>query len=237
VFPTPVADPRNSSYYLGKASGTSMAAPQVTGILALIGEYYNKQQFNQAKARQLLFNYASKPNQIPTSSGGITDVYDLLGAPNRYLNASTEITAIGSTATWVTQELETKEGYTTDSEVIYGLTRIINDQIQEFVFIPMQINLPPEQETGVGTLSISINYVTPQAIALIRKYLTEPVRVTIELVLGSSPEYTEALFDNFWITSATYSAQSISLQLDMVSFSREPFPSFTFSPTYFPGLF
>lgn len=143
----------------------------------------------------------------------------------------------GSTTSWVTQELETKEGYTTDSEVIYGVTRTVNSQVQEFVFIPMQINLPPEQETGVGTLSITINYVTPQAIALIRKYLTEPVRVTIELVLGSSPEYTEALFDNFWITSATYSAQSISLQLDMVSFSREPFPSFTFSPTYFPGLF
>jgi hypothetical protein len=143
----------------------------------------------------------------------------------------------GSTTGWVTQELETKEGYTTDSEVIYGVTRTVNSQVQEFVFIPMQINLPPEQETGVGTLSITINYVTPQAIALIRKYLTEPVRVTIELVLGSSPEYTEALFDNFWITSATYSAQSISLQLDMVSFSREPFPSFTFSPTYFPGLF
>ena len=143
----------------------------------------------------------------------------------------------GSTTGWVTQELETKEGYTTDSEVIYGVTRTVNSQVQEFVFIPMQINLPPEQETGVGTLSITINYVTPQAIALIRKYLTEPVRVTIELVLGSSPEYTEALFDNFWITSATYSAQSISLQLDMISFSREPFPSFTFSPTYFPGLF
>ena len=143
----------------------------------------------------------------------------------------------GSTTGWVTQELETKEGYTTDSEVIYGVTRTVNSQVQEFVFIPMQINLPPEQETGVGTLSITINYVTPQAIALIRKYLTEPVRVTIELVLGSSPEYTEALFDNFWITSATYSAQSISLQLDMVSFSREPFPSFTFSPLYFPGLF
>lgn len=143
----------------------------------------------------------------------------------------------GTTSGWVTQELETKEGYTTDSDVIYGVTRTVNSQVQEFVFIPMQINLPPEQETGVGTLSITINYVTPQAIALIRKYLTEPVRVTIELVLGSSPQYTEALFDNFWITTATYNAQSITLQLDMISFSREPFPSFTFSPTYFPGLF
>lgn len=237
VYPTPVADPRNSSYYLGKTSGTSMAAPQVTGILALIGEYYNKQQFNQAKARHLLLNYASKPNQIPTSSGGITDVYDLLGAPNRYLNASTEITTIGGTGTWVTQERETKEGYTTEAEVIYGVTRIINDQVQEFVYLPMQINLPPEQETGVGTMSISINYVTPQAITLIRKYLTQPTKVTIDLIFGNNPNNIEASFSNFWITSATYNAQSITLQLDMISFSREPFPSFSFTPSYFPGLF
>jgi len=143
----------------------------------------------------------------------------------------------GATTSWTAQELETKEGYTTDIEVIYGVTRTVSGVTQEFIFLPMQINLPPEQETGVGNINITINYVTPQAIVLIRKYLTEPVKVTIELVLASSPSTTEVIFDNFWITSATYNAQSINLQLDMISFSREPFPSFNFTPTYFPGLF
>jgi hypothetical protein len=143
----------------------------------------------------------------------------------------------GSTLGWAIQELETKEGYTTDAEVIYGVTRTVNSQLQEFVFLPMQINLPPEHETGVGSLSITINYVTPQAIILIRKYLTQPTRVTIDLVLGSNTNNTEASFDNFWITNATYNAQSITFQLDMISFSREPFPSFSFTPSYFPGLF
>jgi hypothetical protein len=143
----------------------------------------------------------------------------------------------GSTLTWATQETETKEGYTTDSEVIYGVTRTVNSELQEFVFLPMQINLPPEQETGVGSLSITINYVTPQAITLIRKYLTQPVKVKIEIVLSSNPSNAEATFSNFWITSATYNAESINFQLDMISFSREPFPSFSFTPSYFPGLF
>ena len=143
----------------------------------------------------------------------------------------------GTTASWTPEELETKEGYTTDTEVIYGVTRTVSGVTQEFIFLPMQINLPPEQETGVGNINITINYVTPQAIVLIRKYLTEPVKVTIELVLASSPSTTEVIFDNFWITSATYNAQSITLQLDMVSLTREPFPSFNFTPTYFPGLF
>lgn len=144
---------------------------------------------------------------------------------------------VGSTLGWTNQELETKEGYTSDAEVIYGVTRTVNSELQEFVYLPMQINLPPEQETGVGTMSISINYVTPQAITLIRKYLTQPTKVTIDLIFGSNPNNTEASFSNFWITSATYNAQSITLQLDMISFSREPFPSFSFTPSYFPGLF
>ena len=143
----------------------------------------------------------------------------------------------GSTSTWSQQEKDTKEGYTSDDEVIYGVTRTVNSQTQEFIFIPMQINLPPEQETGVGTMSITINYVTSQGIKLIREYLTQPTKITIELVLASSPNTTEAEFSNFWITGATYNAQSINLQLDMISFTREPFPNFNFVPSYFPGLF
>ncbi len=35
-FTNAVPDPRNSSFYLNKASGTSMACPQVTGVLACL---------------------------------------------------------------------------------------------------------------------------------------------------------------------------------------------------------
>jgi hypothetical protein len=234
IFPTPVADPRNSNYYLGKASGTSMAAPQVTGLLALLANNYQG-TFNQTIARDLLFNNATTLNQIPSSSGGITDVYDLLGAANRYLSVPSTLTNISNTLNWSTQELETLEGYTDDTEVMYGVTFAGKD----YWFIPMQINLPSEEETGVGNLTITINYVTPEAITLIRKYLTKPTQVTISLVLSSNlvGPAPEAEFSKFYIVGATYSAESIQLQLEMINFTREPFPSFTFSPLYFPGLF
>lgn len=140
----------------------------------------------------------------------------------------------GSTVGWTTQELETIEGYTDDSEVLYGVTFMGN----EYWFLPMQINLPSEEETGVGNLTITINYVTPEAITLIRKYLTKPTEVEINLILSSNLSGpAEASFPRFYIVAATYSAESIQLQLEMVNFTREPFPSFTFSPLYFPGLF
>jgi hypothetical protein len=140
----------------------------------------------------------------------------------------------GSVTNWTTQELETIEGYTDESDVIYGVTFAGDD----YWFIPMQINLPTEEETGVGNLTININYVTPEAIVLIRKYLVKPTEVIISLVLSSKlTGPAEVVFPKFYIVAATYSAESIQLQLEMINFTREPFPSFTFSPLYFPGLF
>jgi len=122
---------------------------------------------------------------------------------------------------------------TTDAEVIYGVTSRSN----EFVFLPMQLNLPSEQETGVGECSITLNYVTPEAIELIRTHLFSQTKVLIELVLSSTPNYVEASFSEFYINNVTYNAEAITLNLSMVSYNKEPFPSFNFTPSYFPGLF
>ena len=101
----------------------------------------------------------------------------------------------------------------------------------------MQLNLPAEQETGVGECSITINYVTPEAIELIRTHLFSQTKVLIELVLSGTPDYVEASFSDFYINNVTYNAETINLSLSMVSYNKEPFPSFNFTPSYFPGLF
>ena len=122
---------------------------------------------------------------------------------------------------------------TTDDEVIYGVTSNGND----FLFLPMTLNLPPEQETGVGECSITFNYVTSEAVELIRTHLFSRAKVLIQLVLSGTPDHVESSFSEFYITGATYNAESINLTLSMVSYNKEPFPSFNFTPSYFPGLF
>jgi hypothetical protein len=79
---TTVDDPRNSSYRVTKKTGTSMASPQVCGILACLAETW--QNLSQSQAIEYIQRY-SKENQITASTGGFTDTTDLLGAPNRYL--------------------------------------------------------------------------------------------------------------------------------------------------------
>jgi hypothetical protein len=83
-FPYVAADPdaRDSRYYVAKNSGTSMASPQVCGVLACALEI--TPTMNQADALAYI-TQAAGINQISTSTGGASDVYDLMGAPNRYL--------------------------------------------------------------------------------------------------------------------------------------------------------
>lgn len=149
-------------------------------------------------------------------------------------------TFVSGSTTTIVDPVRLADGYTgrlanitTDEEVYYGVT----SRTQDFVFIPMSMSLPSEQDTGVGQCSLSINYVTPEAITLVRQHLTGPCKVLIELVLSGSTNTVEASFPGFYITSASYNAESITLALNMISLNTEPFPGFNFTPSYFPGLF
>ena len=122
---------------------------------------------------------------------------------------------------------------TTDDEVVYGVQSRGND----FLFLPLEISMPSEEDAGVGRCTITLNYVTKEAIQLIRTQLTNPTQVTLELILASNPNVVEAIFPGFFITGASYTSESINLQLDMIDFTREPFPCYNFTPNYFPGLF
>ena len=82
ALPSGVQDPRNGSYFLGKYSGTSMASPQVCGVLACALETYP--DMNQERAKAYITAIA-KAGQLVATSGGPTDGQDLQGAPNLYL--------------------------------------------------------------------------------------------------------------------------------------------------------
>jgi subtilisin family serine protease len=77
-----VFDPRDVNYRIGKYQGTSMASPQVCGVLACALETYPRMR--QAEALAYIKNYA-KTGQITDTGGGYTDFTSLQGSVNRYL--------------------------------------------------------------------------------------------------------------------------------------------------------
>jgi hypothetical protein len=125
----------------------------------------------------------------------------------------------------------------TDADIIYGVTYLNNN----YMFLPMEISLPSETQDGNSNCSINFNFVTPEAIQIIREQLTGPVKVLLEIALtdGTNANLSgiEATFSGFYITSATYNAESITLNLGMINYNTEPFPAYNFTPRNFPGLF
>lgn len=80
-----VTDPRNSAYYLNKLTGTSMASPQVAGVLACLAEQYP----NLTQAQSLTYLAAwQQSNVIPDPNIPLPPTnayYNLRRAPNEYV--------------------------------------------------------------------------------------------------------------------------------------------------------
>lgn len=91
VNQTVVTDPVNPSYYFSKYSGTSMASPQVAGVLALILQ--NNISYNQSDIRTWITNN-SFSNILPDSFSNPYP-YALLGATNLFLYLPSSIVCDG----------------------------------------------------------------------------------------------------------------------------------------------
>lgn len=78
-----ILDSRNNSYYLVKLSGTSMAAPQVTGVIALLAE--SNPNLNQAEVNAWIEANANKDLMYDTGTDSSIDQQSLQGSPNRLL--------------------------------------------------------------------------------------------------------------------------------------------------------
>ncbi len=76
-----ISDPRGVAF-LNKYTGTSMASPQVCGVLACVLETYPN--MTPAEALDYIKIYA-KNNQLTDTGGGLDDYQSLQGAPNLYL--------------------------------------------------------------------------------------------------------------------------------------------------------
>lgn len=174
-------------------------------------------------------NYATNRVKLSdTPKGTVVDITSTASAANN--TTATRVIRIADS--WLE-----RLSYTTNEEVIYGVRSNISGNAREFIFIPVEVQLPQETDSGETSCRLVINYVTSEMIELIRTQLTKPASVKIELVVSSTPGYVEAEFTNFFISNITYNATQITFELSMVPFSREPFPAYNFTPLYFPGLF
>lgn len=121
---------------------------------------------------------------------------------------------------------------TSDTDIVYGVVSNNNP----YIFVPMEISLPSEEDNSAPKCSLTIHDVTRYLTPTIRSLNYSP-KVKLELVMRSTPSTVEVSFSGFYITNISYNADSVNCELTMTDYAIEPFPSFTFTPQYFPGLF
>jgi hypothetical protein len=117
-------------------------------------------------------------------------------------------------------------------EVMYGVV----SRGQNYIFLPMNVTLPTEDQESVPRMRIEMHDVTRQLIPVVRT-LGEAISVKMEIVLSKTPDVVEASFDGLLMAGVTYNANTITADLTVESLSTEPFPAHSFTPSYFPGLF
>ena len=120
----------------------------------------------------------------------------------------------------------------TDDDVVYGLI----SRGDTFTFLPMEITLPTEEEAQAPKCSLTIHDVTRYIMPIIRM-LNGPPSIKLELILSKTPDTVEAAFNEFYMTSISYNAEAVSAQLMMIDYEREAFPTHSFTPKLFPGMF
>lgn len=126
----------------------------------------------------------------------------------------------------------TKRISETADEVFYGVT----SNGLDYTFLPMEISLPSEDEAQAPRCSIVMHDVTRHLTPVIRT-ITAPPRIKLELILTKSPDVVEVSFTDFYINNFTYNSDSVTADLAMIDYEKEPFPMHSFTPRFFPGMF
>lgn len=106
----------------------------------------------------------------------------------------------------------------------------------EYLFAGVDLTLPSEQDKSPPASKLIVQNVTRDLVPLARS-VNSPPAVKIETVLASSLDFVEITWPKFDMSNLTYDAGQLVFDLTIDSLVTEPYPSGTFSPASFPGLF
>lgn len=122
-----------------------------------------------------------------------------------------------------------------DIRVVVNMENITS-RGQLYVAYPVDVELPSENEDSPPQARLTIDNISTEITRAVRAIRSAPV-VTIEIVLADTPDLVEASFPTFYMQGVSYDKLTVSGTLTVDDFTTEPYPSLTFNPAQFPGLF
>ena len=112
----------------------------------------------------------------------------------------------------------------------------IDSRGDTYTACPFAISLPNQSEGGVPEARIRLENISQRMIRIIRTVDSE-LFVTIEIVRAEAPNTVEQSFEDFALKSVSADATTIEGVLGLSDTILTAIPIYTFSPSFFPGLF
>jgi hypothetical protein len=107
---------------------------------------------------------------------------------------------------------------------------------QTFEYAGIDVSLPDEQDRTAPACKLIVANVTRELIPLARSVSTPP-SVMIEGVLASAPDTVEMSWPALDMINLNYDVSALTFDLTIDALATEPYPSGSFDPASFPGLF
>jgi len=119
-------------------------------------------------------------------------------------------------------------------ENIYGTISRGNN----YYFLPFSFELPSSHSDEAPTASLTITNVGLDLMPYIRKLQArDKPKILIEVIIAQEPDNVIQAFPELTVGNVSYNAENVNFTLESVDLSKEPFPSGTFNPTFFKGMF
>ena len=99
-----------------------------------------------------------------------------------------------------------------------------------------EVSLPEESDKAPQGCTITVDNVDLMLVALLRR-ITQPLNVTIEVVLASSPSTVELSLTDLVLREVTWNEQTLTGTLSSDDPLNQRFPSHIYEPRTFPGIF
>jgi len=125
-----------------------------------------------------------------------------------------------------------------DAQPIY-LTNNSEDVVSRgrtYIAYPFALETPSDENGQISEARLSIDNVSRSLVDEIRN-LADPLQLSIEVVLASTPDTVEASWNDYILRQVTYDALTISGTLTQENYMTEPYPKDVMSAATFPGQF
>lgn len=108
---------------------------------------------------------------------------------------------------------------------------------ETYEYVPVSAVLPDSHDEQAPQARISIDNVSQIVAPYLRMVDDVPPRVTVEVVLASSPDIVDQIWPEMELTQASIDASHAEVVLGMDIGSNEAVPWLRFIPAHFPNLF